>query len=192
MTKKTTWILVPLLAAFGCTDGQVTDPAAGDGPLAPAAPALAAATSTHTFSGPFPPNPAVEYVPVAAPCLELGEPLHMSGTWAGWYRVTVTPQGRVHVTEQIDWSAVDLTLGDLTWVPGPGAYEPIVQNVPATRDDLGEAAYVVRHQFNIRYVSQNGLPDLRVTHHVKQLLSPDLELIHNEFGPFSAVCIDGG
>lgn len=187
--------VIALLALASCAEtGQLTDPTEADGTLEAGAASFAksdnaAVVQTGTFSGPFPPNPAVPFIPVPAPCLGLGEPLQMSGTWSGWFRVVETKNGRVHVTEQIDWSEVDIVLGDLTWRPGPGAFESIVQNLPATADDLGEAAYVVRHQFTIRFLSQDGLPDLRVTHSAKQVLGPDLEFRHNEFVPFTAECI---
>ena len=63
--------------------------------------------------------------------------------------------------------------------------------MPTGVDDYGEAAFVVRHQYVVRFISQNGLPDLRVTHSVKQVLGPDLEFRHNEFVPFAAECLGG-
>lgn len=189
---------IALVGLSSCADsGQLTDVAGSEGTLEVSTPAFAstgggAVTGSGTFRGPFPPNPAVPFVPVPAPCLGLGEPLHMSGTWSGWFRTTLTPTGRLHITEQIDWREITLTLGDLTWLTAPAAYEPIVLILPATVDDLGEAAFVVRHQFTVRFISQNGLPDLRVTHSVKQVLGPDGQFRHNEFVPFTAECIGGG
>jgi len=141
------------------------------------------------FTVPFPPVPDVDFVPVPAPCFELGEPLQMSGIWSGWTQVVITPTGRVHVTERIDYTEITLRLGDMTWHAGSGASETIIQNVPLTADDRGEAAYNVIHEFNARFISQTDAPDLRVSHRVRQLLTPDGELKKNEFVPFTAECI---
>jgi len=195
MKATAPWIVISALTLLGCGEsGQVTDPLARPMVRQSVAPEQVtddngAITQTGTFRGPFPPNPAVPYFPVPAECLNLGEPLHMSGIWSGWYKGVLTSEGHQKWTEQIDWSEVTLTLGDLTWQPAPAAYELITESLPATSDDYGDAAYVIHHQFTVRYVSQNGLPDLRVTHHVKQLLLPDLELLQNDVVMFSAECI---
>lgn len=195
-TTRSLWLVILLFGLASCADsGVVTDPAGPDQTLEVSPPALAssngAVTGSGTFRQPFPPNPAVPYIPVPAPCLSLGEPLQMSGFWSGWFTTVLTPNGRLHVTEQIDWSEVALALGDLKWLPGPGAFEPIVLNLPATVDDQGEAAFIVRHEFHVRFISQNGLPDLMVTHSVKQVLGPDLQFRHNEFEPFATECLGG-
>ena len=131
-----------------------------------------------------------------APCLELEKPLHMSGTWSGWFKVTrtpdhekpTTPDGHLQWIEQIDWSQVTLTLGALKWLPARGAYEPITVTLPS---NLGDAAVVIHHQFNLRYISQDGLPDLRVTHHIKQVVDATPAVQHNEVEMFSGVCMAG-
>lgn len=193
MKARALWIVIPALALFGCGEsGQLTDPLAKPASHLSVPPGLAADNSgaipvTGTFIGPFPAN--APYFPVPAECLNLGEDLQMSGTWSGSYMGVLISAGRQHWTEQIDWSEVNLTLGALTWKPGPGAYELITENLPLTNDDYGDAAYVVHHQFAVRYISQNGLPDLLVTHHIKQLLLPDLELLQNEAVMFTAECI---
>lgn len=52
----------------------------------------------------------------------------------------------------------------------------------------------VMHELHVRYLSQDGLPDLRVTHRIHRVLGPDGELRRNEGVPpsFSAECIGGG
>jgi len=152
----------------------------------------AATTDRGTFTVPFPPVPGVDFAPVPAPCLGLGEPLRMSGTWTGWYAAVEIPRGRYHLSEKIDYSEITLRTDELTWVAGPGATETIVQNVPLTGDDVGEAAFNVVHEFHARFVSRDGAPDLHVSHRVRQLLGPDGELRKNEFVPFTAECIGGG
>lgn len=148
-----------------------------------------ATVNRQTFTVPFPPIPGVDYAPVPAPCLELGEPLRMSGIWTGWFEVVTIPSGRLHVTEQIDYSQITLKTDDLTWVAGPGAKEAIIQNLPLTPQDIGDAAYNVIHEFHARFISQNNGPDLHVSHRVRQLLGPDGVLRKNEFVPFTATCI---
>lgn len=146
-------------------------------------------TDRQNFTVPFPPNPNEDFVPVPAPCLELSEPLQMSGTWHGWMQRVITPTGRVHVTERISYRDIVLRQGDLIWHAGHGASETIIRNVPLTAADQGEAAFNIIHQFNARFISQTDAPDLRVSHSVRQLLGPDGELRKNELVPFSAECI---
>ena len=143
----------------------------------------------QTFTVPFPPIPGVDFVPVPAPCLGLGEPLRMSGVWTGWFQVVTIPNGRVHVTERIDYSQITLKTDELTWLAGPGASEPIIQNVPLAPEDVGDAAYNVIHEFNALFISQDGEPDVKISHRVRQLLGPDGVLRKNEFIPFTAECI---
>lgn len=188
-------LLVLTLGAFGaaCDDATPTDPAAET--LAP--PSLAASQAAEvtrqTFTVPFPPIPGVEFAPVPAPCLDLDEPLRMSGVWTGWIETVVLSPGRIHFTERIDYTGLSITTaaGDRTWTPSPGASETIVLNLPLTVDDRGEAAFNVMHEFHARFIGQDGDPDLRVEHRVRQLLGPDGELRKNEFEPFTAECIGG-
>lgn len=149
----------------------------------------AATVDRQTFTVPFPPNPDVDFVPVPAPCLGLGEPLRMSGTWSGWIQKVTLPNGGIQFTERIDYSEITLKTDDLTWLAGPGASEPIIAKIPA---DNGESALVVRHEFHARFISQNDKPDLRVSHRVRQLITPDGEFKKNEFVPFTAECIGNG
>lgn len=180
--------------ALACDDAALTDP--GTEVLAP--PSLSASRAAdvdrRTFTVPFPPNPAVDFAPVPAPCLELDQPLRMSGAWTGWTQTVQLSPGRLHLTEYIDYSGIMLATaaGDRTWTPGPGASETIVANVPVSGDDVGDAAFNVRHEFHVRFVSGDGGPDLRIEHRVRQLLGPDGELRKNEFEPFTAECIGGG
>lgn len=194
MKQDRLWLVLPLAALIGCGDGALLTDTAGLDARAgfeppPFADARGAVTERGIIDSPFPPDPNLPFVPVSAPCLGLGEPLQMSGTWSGWFTLTLVPAGRVRITEHIDYADVALRLGTLMWVAGPGASETIVQILPATIDDFGEAAYVVRHQFTARYLSQDGLSDLLVTHSLKAVLGPDLQFRHNEFVPFSAECI---
>ncbi len=195
---KTLKLMLPILLSTclflaGCSDQpSAVAHAEKENPIlenAIAASSNAATVDRQTFRVPFPPISGVDYAPVPAPCLELGEPLRMSGIWSGWFQVVTISTGRVHVTEHIDYSEITLRLGDLVWHAGPGASEPIIQNVPLTEDDVGDAAFNVMHEFHARFISQNDKPDLRISHRVRQLLTPDGELKKNEFVPFSAECI---
>lgn len=143
----------------------------------------------QTFRVPFPPNPDVDFVPVPAPCLGLGEPLRMSGMWSGWFQEVTLPHGGSQFTERIDYSEITLKTDDLTWFAGPGASESIVRKMPA---DNGESALVIRHEFHARFISKNEKPDLKVSHRVRQLITPDGEIKKNEFVPFTAECIGKG
>lgn len=197
MLRMRRTVPIALLVATGaltvaCDDGTPTAPTSETlGPTVLSA-SRAATTDRVTFTVPFPPVPGVEFVPVPAPCLGLGEPLRMSGTWTGWYATVEIPRGRFHLTEHIDYAEISLRTDDLSWVAGPGSTETIVQNVPLTGDDRGEAAFNVIHEFHARFVSQDGAQDLRVSHRVRQLLGPDGELRKNEFVPFNAECIGAG
>ena len=144
----------------------------------------------QSFITPFPPIPGVEYAPVPAPCLELDEPLKMSGIWTGWFQQVIAPNGRRYITEHIDYSGIFLRLGEQVWKAGPGASEPIIiNNIPLTEEDEGEAAFVAIHEFHARFISQNAMPDLRVNHRVRILVGPNGELRKNVFEPFKAECI---
>lgn len=184
-----------LLAACSDSPTQVDDavtPAATTASLA-STNSSAAVTDRQTFTLPFPPGPA-EFVPVPAPCLALDGPLRMSGVWTGWFQTTTTANGRRHTTEYIDYSGITIELGDLRWLPGPGAHEILVFNVPAPGfgvDDV-DGAFNIRHEFHARFISQDGLPDLRVGHRVTVLLDATGVFRHDEFVPFEAECIGQG
>lgn len=189
--KQTSAVLLGIcLLAAGCSD---TPSAVSEKKSSDFEKEIAVTTKANTdrqnFTVPFPPDPNVDFVPVPAPCLELGKPLQMSGTWHGWIQRVITPTGRVHVKERISYRDIVLRQGDLIWHAGSGASETIIRNVPLTADDQGEAAFNVIHQFNARFISQTDAPDLRVSHSVRQLLGPDGDLRKNEFEPFAADCI---
>lgn len=80
-----------------------------------------------------------------------------------------TADGRRHVQELIDYSQITVVLGDLTWLPGPGAHESLIFNVPAPGQGVEDVdgAFNIRHEFHARFASQDGLPDLRISHSVK-------------------------
>lgn len=192
--RRTALASLALLFAAACSEAptQVTDAPPPDITATTDATANsnAATTERQTFTVPFPFPPA-EFVPVPAPCLGLGEPLQMSGTWTGWFQTTTTASGREHTTEYIDYSQITIELGDLTWLPGPGAHEVLIFNVPAFPlgvDDV-DGAFNVKHEFHTRFLSQDGLPDLRVSHWIKQLVDANGVLRQNEFVPFAAECI---
>lgn len=86
-----------------------------------------------------------------------------------------------------------MVLGDLTWLPGPDAHEPLIFNVPAPGygvEDV-DGAFNIRHEFHTRFASQDGLPDLRISHSVKVLVDGNGVVRHAEFVPFAAECIGG-
>lgn len=184
--------LVLLFAVAACSEAptEVADVAAPD----VSANTNAATTERQTFEMPFPdPATGLEFVPVPAPCLGLGEPLQMSGTWTGWVQSTETAAGRLHTTEYIDYSQITVELGDLTWLPGPGANEIIVSNWPApTAQTLPPGGFTYKHEFNTLFRSQDGLPDLRIRHSWKVTVTGNLDFVHDEFVPFEAECIGNG
>lgn len=165
---------------------------AGDSPAGPPVDSIAGPAHANradvekgTFSQPVPPAAIVN-----APCVD-DDPLAVTGTWNGWYRVAQTARGHLHVTEHIDWSEVTLVAADgRTWKPGPGAHESFSRNLPATGEDLGESAYTEMHNLRARFDSQDGDADLRVWHTIHIVLGPDLELrIMKVVLPFVGECI---
>lgn len=195
--KKLNFLLPILLSTClflaGCSDqpSAVAD-AEKENPVLEntiAASSNAATVDRQTFTQPFPPLPGVDFAPVPAPCLGLGENLRMSGTWSGWFQEVILPHGGSQFIERIDYSEITLKTDDLTWLAGPGASEPIIRKMPA---EIGESALVIRHEFHARFISQNDKPDLRVSHRVRQLVTPDGEMKKNELVPFTAECIGNG
>lgn len=187
-------VLVLSMALVGCRETPATAPSSDE----MTAPALDASASSHaaetdreTFTDPFPRNPAVDFVPVPAPCLGLGDPLQMSGTWTGWRQITTTAAGREHLTEYIDYSQIIVVLGELRWLPGPSAHEVIVSNWPVQLP-LPPGGFTYRHAFNTLFRSQDGLPDLRIRHSWKTTVTGNLDFVHDEFVPFAAECIGNG
>lgn len=185
-----------LLFAAACNEAptELTDASPSDitATTGVTANANAATTDRQTFEIAFPPPwSGLEYVPVPAPCLGLGEPLQMSGTWTGWTQSTETAAGRLHTTEYIDYSQIAIELGDLTWLPGPGAHEIIVSNWPV-QVPLPPGGFTYKHEFNTLFRSQDGLPDLRVRHSWKTTVTGNLDFVHDEFVPFEASCIGNG
>lgn len=142
-------------------------------------------TERGTFTVPAPPAASV-----IAPCVD-DEPLQVLGTWSGWFRLSETPSGHVHLTEHIDWSDVTLRATDgRTWTPGPGAHESFSFNDPATSADLGERAYTVMHNLRARFNSADGDSDLQVWHTIHVVLGPDLELrVLRVVLPFQGKCV---
>lgn len=147
----------------------------------------AATTIRSTFSQPIPP------IPVSAPCLDLEEGLVADGTWSWRQHIVITRNGRASVSEQGDYSDVSLRSGDLTWTAAPGATETIIRNVPA--DPAAPGSFVARHELHARFISQDGLPDLRVFHRIHRLFElVDGEVVHRKFVriDFTGTCIDNG
>jgi hypothetical protein len=165
--------------AGACDSVVPTDPAA----KAPVNPAFAAAggasVSTGTFTWPFPAGAP----PVSAPCLGLEEPIRIVGTWLIRYHEVLSPSGRATYTEHLDYSDVALVAGELVWRAGPGATETIIW----LEDDDGVRN--ITHVFHGRYLSQNGLPDLQVSHSVHLIWGPDGELRRDYGVAFSAKCV---
>jgi hypothetical protein len=146
----------------------------------------AATITRQTFTVPFPPDPAIDFIPVPAPCLGLGEPLRMSGIWSGWFQVVILSNGGSQFTERIDYSEITLKTDDLTWLAGPSANQTIISSIPA---DTGESALVIRHEIKARFASQNGHPDLLVSRRFRLGVSADRTVRHSEFESFKAECI---
>ena len=125
-------------------------------------------------------------IPVSAPCLGLSTPLFIEGTWHIRFAVNLTPGGHFHLNEHIDYSDTQIVSDGLTWEPVPGASELILFNLPG---EEGSAA-VVRHEFRARYVSQDGLADLLVSHRIRIVVDSNGEVRHFVIGiPFDGVCM---
>lgn len=135
-----------------------------------------------TVTVPFPPNPNVTIF-VAAPCLGLSTPLVMAGTWVIRFSTLETAAGRSHGTEHIDYSGVAITSNGLTWQPAANAHEIIMLNLGSS------GAANLTHQFQARYYSQDGLPDLMVYHSYKVVIRADGTLVRDQFVGFSADCL---
>ena len=130
--------------------------------------------------------PADEAIPVSAPCLGSSELLSAYGTWHVRWRANVTQQGQIHEVDYIDYSDIVLHRGGQTWEPAPGATEVITYDIPG----IETSARVVHHQFHARYLSQNGLSDLLVSHSIRVVVGPDGTTREFYIGiPFDAECI---
>ena len=132
---------------------------------------------TYTF--PFPAGAP----PVSAQCLGLQQPLRIVGTWLIDYHSALSPSGRLTYIEHLDYSDVRLVAGDLTWRAAPGAKETIIwlEDANGIRN--------ITHVFHGRYLSQNGLSDLQVSHSVHRIWGPDGELRRDESVFFTARCV---
>ena len=126
--------------------------------------------------------------PLAAPCLDGVADLDnlvIQGTWAVRAQNVLKPGTRYHLNEHLDYSNTEVTDGTLTWVPAPGATEKIVWHVTVN----GPQNFI--HEFHGRYLSQDGLADLRVDHHVHRTWGPDGTTLHVDIQGFSADCLGG-
>lgn len=182
--RNATALAVAFALALGVASCGDASPATGPvgAPTDGAHFSAGAVVEEATLVIPFPPNPN-RSVPVAAPCLGLDVPLTISGMWIIHLQRVRAPSGRVHLRELIDYSGVAIRAGALTWQPGPGAQETIVFNAG------GDGARTLIHEFHARYLSQDGLRDLRVSHSWHAVRGPDGTLIRNEFAPFTAECL---
>lgn len=168
--------LALLIAATACRDTPTA--------LGPATPAPRASEGALTGRGTY--DWPANGIPISAPCLGLGELLYTEGTWHVHWEANLTKLGQYKEVDHVDYSDVVIHADGLTWTAAPGAIEQMVflysGSVPT--------AQVERHQFDARYLSQDGLPDLLVRHSVKVVVGPDGTFRHYYFGvPFDAKCI---
>ena len=125
--------------------------------------------------------------PLAAPCLAdvVEEEPTIQGTWAVRAQNVLKPGERYHLNEYLDYSDTEVTAGTLTWLPAPGAQEKIIWHVTAD----GPQNYI--HEFHARYLSQDGLADLRVYHWVHVTWDAERTIRHIDTRAFSADCLGG-
>ena len=169
-----------LFVAAACSDNP-TQPVA-ESPPPMATNSQGALTNSGTA------DVSVSGIPLSAPCLGLSTPLTIEGTWHIRFALNLTPRGHFHLNEHIDYSDTRVVTDGKTWEPVPGASEAIIFNLPGSE---GSAA-VARHEFHARYVSQNGLSDLLVSHRIKIVVEPDGEIRHLVIGiPFDGECVGG-
>lgn len=170
------------VVTVGCDDPAPTNPA----PESVAAPAFsadaAATTERETFV-----FPDVTLVPDAT-CLDLGEDLPITGSVSGWIQTTTTSDGRVHVSERLDFTDLTASAGGHTWTAGPGAHEVWSVNLGVP----GEYALNVTHEGHSRFVGLDGAPDFLLVHRIHQVLTPGLELVVNEITGLAVQCVGGG
>lgn len=124
-------------------------------------------------------------VPLSAPCLAgaVEDDATIQGTWTVRAHNLLKPGERYHLNEYIDYSDTEVTAGALTWAPAPGAQEKIVWHETAS----GPRNYI--HEFHGRYLSQDGLADLRVYHWVHVTWDADGAIRHIDTQLFSADCL---
>lgn len=183
MKRCALFLALPFLLLTACDGTLGTEPEAPLQAPESALHAEGAAVARGAYPWDFGP------VPVDAPCLaDHGvESAAIGGTWGVRVQRVITPAGRIFWNEFLDYSDVRVTAGDLTWEPGSGAHEKIQwMGDPAPRN--------VVHELHIRYISQDGLPDLRVTHRIHRVLGPDGTLRRSYGVPptFSAECLGSG
>lgn len=134
-------------------------------------------------------EPGVVFPPVDAPCLNLGEPLTITGTISGWYQLTETSRGHQHWTEYDDFTGLTASGGGQTWAAGPGAHEIWSENLPATNDDYGESAYDIVHEGRSPFVGPDGTTAFIFVHRIHQVLTPGLELVVNNLSGLTVQCV---
>lgn len=182
--------LALLFVAAACSETPTELPRSSLAP--PGSASAAAASSTATSQGALTVRDTYDWdveIPVTASCLGLSQPLQLAGTWHVRYSANRTPRGQVHYAEHLDYSDVPIVpvaVDGPTWMPVPGASESIVLKFPGEEG----SAEVRRHEFHARYLSQDGLPDLRVFHRIRILVGPDGGVRHREVViPFEGECI---
>ena len=159
MKRITRFFAIPLLLLAACDTTGTTEPETtrfGPETVRSSAHGNSAEVWTETYTYPFGP------APLSVPCLEdeVADDFTIGGTWLVRAKNLLKPGKRYHLNEYLDYSDTRVTAGDLTWEPAPGAHEKIVWHQTL----IGTRNYV--HEFHARYNSQDGLPDLRVSHWV--------------------------
>lgn len=134
-------------------------------------------------------EPDVGFPPVDAPCLNLGEPLAITGTISGWYQLTQTSDGHQHWQEYDDFTGLTATGGGQTWYAGPGAHEIWSENLPATEEGYGESAFDIVHEGRSPFVGSDGNTAFIFVHRIHQVLTPGLELVVNNQSGLTVQCV---
>lgn len=182
--------IIPLLAfVTGGVLAACSDvPSSGPPPATLLGPAVSSADAAFVGRISFT-EPDVVFPPVDAPCLNLGEPLTITGTISGWYQLTQTSGGHQHWTEHDDFTGLTASGGGHTWSAGPGAHEIWSENLPATEAGYGESAFNIIHEGRSPFVGPDGATAFIFVHRIHWVVTPGLELVVDNLSGLTVKCI---
>lgn len=180
MLTNRRWSLVLPLVVVGALSASCdqTPPTAVTAADAFGINADAAATSLVPFTrGPI-------TLHASAACLGLSS-LTITGMLSGWNEVTDVPNGRRHITQYLDFTALSASSGADNWAAGPGAHEIWSYNLGLE----GDAAENIIHEGRSLFVGESDAPDFILVHRVNEVLTPNLVLQVFDITPLTVECI---
>ncbi|MCG6986744.1 MAG: hypothetical protein LJF06_00950 [Gemmatimonadetes bacterium] len=121
----------------------------------------------------------------SAACLGLTDPLDITGTVSGWDQITELTDGRVHVTEYLDFTALSASDGERSWTAGPGAHEIWSENLGWE----GDAAENIIHEGRSPFLGAGDAPNFILVHRIHEVLTPNLVLTVANITPLTVECI---